>query len=150
MYIQLLINKLMLTLFKPQTLFAAPAKPEESTNKNCNLVQNSCNETRAVVVFSHHRDLKVALDELHHAGFSDDWITLMTRNTKHCLWCSQLIANNYFEAKFNFSQAAHEFFWQLFQRGKYLVLISGDDPDVDAASKIMSRRQNRAKVWRFE
>lgn len=141
----------MLTLFKPRALFSAPAKLSETANQNCTLVQNnSCNQTRAVVVFSHHRDLKVALDELHHAGFSNDWITLITRNTKHCSWCSELIANNYFEAKFNCSQVAQKFFRRLFQRGKYLILLSGSDPDVDAASKIMSRRQNHVKVWRFE
>lgn len=141
----------MLTLFKPRALFYAPAKLPETTNQNCTLVQNnSCNQTRAVVVFSHHRDLKVALDELYHAGFSNDWITLITRNTKHCSWCSELIANNYFEAKFNCGQVAQKFFWRLFQRGKYLVLLSGSDLDVNAASKIMSRRQNHAKVWRFE
>jgi hypothetical protein len=140
----------MLVPFRRMALFTDTAELEETTNKNCTLIQKSCDKIRAVVVFSHHRDLKVALDELHHAGFSDDWITLVTRNTKHCSWCSQLIANNYFETKFNFSQAAHKFFWQLFQRGKYLVLISGNESNVNAASKIMSRRQDHAQVWRFE
>jgi arginyl-tRNA--protein-N-Asp/Glu arginylyltransferase len=141
----------MLTLFKPRALFSAPAKLPETANQNCTLVQNNnCNQTRAVAVFSHHRDLKVALDELHHAGFSRDWITLITRKTKHCSWCSELIANNYFEAKFNCSQVAQKFFWRLFQRGKYLVLLSGSDLDVNAASKIMSRRQDHVKIWRLE
>jgi hypothetical protein len=141
----------MLTLFKPRALSYAPAKLPETANQNCTLVQNnSCNQTRAVAVFSHHRDLKVALEELHHAGFSHDWITLITRKTKHCSWCSELIANNYFETKFNCSQVAQKFFWRLFQRGKYLVLLSGSDLDVDAASKIMSRRQDHVKIWRLE
>jgi hypothetical protein len=143
----------MIALFRLMALFTNTLKLTETTNNNLTSVQNnnSCYPTRAVVVFSHHRDLKVALDELHHAGFSNDWITLITRNTKHCSWCSEFITKNYFDAeKFDFNQVAQKFFWQLFQRGKYLVLLSGNGYDVDAASKIMSRRQDHAKVWHFE
>jgi hypothetical protein len=141
----------MITLFGARALFTGTAKLNETPNKNLKQSQSkSCHGTRAVVVFSHHRDLKVALDDLHHAGFSDDWITLIARNTKRCSWCSALITKNYFDAeKFDFSKVAQDFFLKLFQRGKYLVLISGDELGVDAASKIMSRRQNHAKVWQF-
>lgn len=147
----MLINKLMITLFGARALFTGTAKLSETPNQNLEQPQSkSCHGTRAVAVFSHHRDLKVALDDLHHAGFSDDWITLIARNTKRCSWCSELITKNYFDAeKFDFSKVAQDFFLKLFQRGKYLVLISGDEDDVDAASKIMSRRQNHAKVWQF-
>jgi hypothetical protein len=141
----------MITLFRAKALSTGTAKLNETPNKNLEQCPSqSCHETSAVAVFSHHRDLKVALDDLHRAGFSDDWITLTARNTKRCSWCSELITKNYFDAeKFNFSQAAQDFFLKLFQRGKYLVLISGDQHGVDAASKIMSRRQNHAKVWQF-
>lgn len=142
----------MIALFEPRALVAELVKLTKPINQNLALVQNNnnCYPTRAVVVFSHHRDLKVALDELHDAGFSDDWITLITRNTKHCSWCSKFITKSYFDAeKFDFNQVAQDFFFKLFQRGKYLVLISGNEQDADAASKIMSRRQNHAKVWQF-
>ncbi|MGL5832607.1 MAG: hypothetical protein ACRC1Z_05150 [Waterburya sp.] len=120
-------------------------------NQNLALVPNNRGmESLAVVVFSHHRDLKVALDELRDAGFSDDWMTVMARDVQRCSWCSELITKNYFDAeKFDFSQMAQDFFLKLFRRGKYLVLISGNEQDVDAASKIMSRRQNHAQVWQF-
>jgi hypothetical protein len=142
----------MIALFKLMAVFTNKPKPAGTTNNNFTSGQNnhSYYPTRAIVVFSHHRDLKVALDELHYAGFSNDWITLITRNTKHCSWCSEFITKNYFDAeKFNFSQVTQDFFFKLFRRGKYLVLISGNEQDVDAASKIMSRRQNHAKVWQF-
>lgn len=141
----------MFILFRPSALVAELGKLTKPINQNLALVQNNrCYETRAVVVFSHHRDLKVALDELHDAGFSDDWLTLMARDVQRCSWYAELMTKNYFDAeKFDFSQVVQDFFFQLFQRGKYLVLISGNEPDVDAASKIMSRRQNHAKVWQF-
>jgi hypothetical protein len=141
----------MIALFRPKALVAEIAKLKKPINQNFALVQNSKGKkTRAVVVFSHHRDLKVALDELHDAGFSNHWLTLMTRNAQRCSWCAELMTENYFDAKkFDFSQAAQDFFCQLFRRGKYLVLISGNEQDVDVASKIMSRRQKHAKVWQF-
>jgi hypothetical protein len=145
----------MIALFRPRALFAEIVKLKNPINQNLALVQNSDGKkdgkkTRAVIVFSHHRDLKVALDELHDAGFSNYWLTLMTRNVQRCSWYAELITKNYFDAeKFDFSQAAQDFFCQLFRRGKYLVLISGKEQDVDAASKIMSRRQKHAKVWQF-
>jgi hypothetical protein len=140
----------MITLFGARRLFTSPAKLQETSNNNLKQFQSK-SETLAVAVFSHHRDLKVALDDLHLAGFSDDWITLIARNTKRCCWCSELITKDYFDAeKFNFSKVAQEFFLKLFQRGKYLVLISGNEYDVDAASKIMSRRQNHAQLWQFD
>jgi hypothetical protein len=141
----------MITLFSPKALIAEIVKLEKPINQNLALVHDNLgNEPRAVVVFSHHRDVKVALDELHDAGFSKNWLTLMTRDVQSHAWCLELITKNYFDAeKFNFSQVAQDFFCQLFRRGKYLVLISGKEQDVDAASKIMSRRQKHAKVWQF-
>jgi hypothetical protein len=141
----------MIALFRPRALVTELVKLTKPINQNLAVVQNNlCNETRAVVVFSHHRDLKVALDELRDAGFSDDWLTLMTRDVQRCSWCAELMTKNYFDAeKFDFNQVAQDFFFKLFRRGKYLVLISGNERDVDAASKIMSRRQNHAQVWQF-
>jgi hypothetical protein len=142
----------MIALFRPRAFVADLVKLTNPINQNLALVQdnNNCYPTRAVVVFSHHRDLKVALDELHDAGFSDDWLTLMTRDVQRCSWYAELITKNYFDAeKFDFSEVAQNFFSQLFQRGKYLVLISGNEDVVGTASKIMSRRQKHAKVWQF-
>jgi hypothetical protein len=141
----------MIAFFRPRALVTELVKLTKPINQNLAVVQkNRSNETRAVVVFSHHRDLKVALDELRDAGFSDDWLTLMTRDVQRCSWCAELMTKNYFDAeKFDFNQVARDFFFKLFRRGKYLVLISGNERDVDAASKIMSRRQNHAQVWQF-
>lgn len=141
----------MIALFRPRALVTELVKLTKPINQNLALVQNNrSDETRAVVVFSHHRDLKVALDELRDAGFSDDWLTLMTRDVQRCSWCAELMTKNYFDAeKFDFNQVAQDFFFKLFRRGKYLVLISGNEQDVDAASKIMSRRQKHVQVWQF-
>ena len=140
----------MIAFFRP-TLFAAT---EILQTTNTNLLSNrnraSDHHSYAVVVFSHHRDVKVALEELSCAGFSSDCLTLIARHAKRLNY-SGLVTKSCFDPKqFDFNQIAQDFFSRLFKRGKYLVLINGGEYDVNAASKIVSRRQNHAKVWHFE
>ena len=112
---------------------------------------NSDRSTRAVVVFHHYRDVKVALDELSSAGFSHDCLTLVSRRPQSYVGHADLITDSCFNReKFNFSQVAQEFFLRLFQKGKYLVSIEGSHYDIKAASKIMSRRRHHAQMWHFE
>ena len=142
----------MKVFFKPKVL-RDNAKSRASSSHSPQLIPPKChsNSTYAVVAFSHHRDVKVALDDLRHTGFSSDYIVLVARNIQRHSWCSKLITNSYFDAeKFDFGKAAQEFFSQLFSNGKYLVLISGKEHDVNYAAKVMGRRQKRAKVWCFE
>ena len=142
----------MIAFFRPQVLFTDLAIPKETKAKTLLPNGNRANDyhSHAVVVFSHHRDVKVALDELSCAGFSSDCLTLIARHAKR-LDCSELVAKSCFDPqKFDFSQIAQDFFSKLFRKGKYLILINGGKHDVSAASKIMSRRSNRAKVWHFE
>ena len=141
----------MIAFFRPRALIAA-TEILRRTNTNLLSCRNraSDNHSHAVVVFSHYRDVKVALDELNCAGFSGDCLTLIARHAKR-LDYSGLVTKSCFEPKrFDFNQIAQEFFARLFKRGKYLMLINGGKYDVDAASKIASRRRNHAKVWHFE
>ena len=145
----------MIAFFRPTPLFGATEKLHTTnTNANTNVLSRrnrACDHhSHAVVVFSHHRDVKVALDDLDYAGFSGDCLTVIARHAQR-LDYSGLVTKSCFDAKrFDFNQIAQEFFAKLFKRGKYLMLINGGKYDVDAASKIASRRQNHAKVWHFE
>lgn len=143
----------MKAFFKTKALLRNAIGLQEISHNHNLLIQNRNirNSTYAVIVFAHHRDVKVALDDLENAGFSDDGITLIARNAKRYSWGSKLTINNYFnQDKFDFNQVAQEFFLRLFQRGKYLILIAGNQDDVNAASSIMGRRQGHAEVWHFE
>ncbi|MEL6579990.1 MAG: hypothetical protein AAFQ14_09575 [Cyanobacteria bacterium J06621_12] len=143
----------MIAFFRPKALFAGTTTFKETTNRNFLSVKHcvSCNYTYAVVVFSHHRDVKVAVDELNCAGFSNDCLTLVARHAQKRLGDLELASNSYFDAqKFNFNQIAQEFFSRLFKKGKYLVLIKGSNKDVRIASKIISRRRDHAEAWLFE
>ena len=142
----------MIAFFRPQALFTDLAILKETKHKTLLPNNNKANDSHshAVVVFSHHRDVKVALEELSYAGFSSDCLTLIARHAQR-LDCSGLVIKSCFDPKqFDFNQIAQDFFSRLFKRGKYLVLIDGGKYDVNAASKIASRRQNHAKVWHFE
>lgn len=143
----------MIAFFRPRALFTSTVKFRENKNKSLLSVQNNSKyqATNAVVLFSHHRDVKVALGELSDAGFSSDNLTLIARHARRYSWNPELIVNSYFDvAKFGFNQVALEFFRQLFQKGKYLVLITGSKQDVSVASKIMSRRQDHSEAWYFD
>ena len=113
------------------------------------LTQNeSSDSTRIVGVFSHHRDVKVALEELTEAGFPTSSITLIARNCQRHSWLPKVDTNSYFdEETFNFNRSAREFFQRLFQRGKYLLSIAGDESDVIYAGKIIGRRRGHSAVW---
>ena len=143
----------MKAFFKPKALLNDSTKLRGISHHSTQLISSkrNSNSTYAVVAFSHHRDVKVALDDLQHTGFSSDYMVLVARNIQRHSWCSKLITNNYFDAeKFDFGEAAQEFFSRLFSKGKYLVLISGKEYDVNYAAKVMGRRQDRSEVWRFE
>ncbi len=142
----------MKTFLQPEVLPASNTQFAEISSHQ-KLMQAKCNSSSnyVVVAFAHYRDLKVALDELDDTGFSSDYIVLVARNIQRHSWCSQLITNNYFDPeKFDFGEAAQKIFSRLFNRGKYLVKISGNKHDVDYAAGVMGRRQARAKVWHFE
>ena len=144
--------RLMKTFFRPQTLLSE--NRFKAVFSNTGLIQNKHdgNVNSAVIVFSHHRDVKVALDDLRDAGFDySDRFILMARNAKRYSWHCELTAYNYFDVEeFDCSQADRDFFWRLFQKGKYLLLISGTKYDVDSATRIVARRRGHAEVWHFE
>lgn len=142
----------MKAFFKPKALLYSTTKLRDIFHSNVSIPhQNYSNSTCAVVVFSHHRDVKVAFDDLDNAGLASDGVTLVAHNARRYFWDCDLIINNYFDSeKFAFNQIAQEFFSRLFQRGKYLALITGDKYDVNTISKIMARRQGHAEAWHFK
>ena len=142
----------MKTFFKPQTILFGNNR-FEAVSYNPRLIQDRRDNdlANAVVVFSHHRDVRVALDDFRNAGLISDRLILMARNAGRYSWHRELTAYNYFDLEeFNCSQADRDFFWRLFQRGKYLLLISGTRYDVDSATRIVARRRGHAEVWHFE
>lgn len=138
-----------IAFFQPRALFAVKTQLQECSIAS--IVQCDNQRHRAVAVFSHHRDVKVALDELDRNGFSYDGLTLVARQARRCVGYSDLITNSSFDdCKFGLNLEVQKFFSRLFRKGKYLLLFNGSKHDVNAVSKIISRRRNRAEVWRFE
>lgn len=114
------------------------------------IISNTSNTScdRIVGVFSHHRDVKVALEELLEAGFPTSTIELTARNCQRHSWLLEVATNNYFdEETFSCDRAARKFFQRLFQRGKYLMLVTGNERDVTHASSIIGRRRGHSEVW---
>ncbi len=142
----------MKTFFKPQTILFGNNR-FEAVSYNPRLIQDRRDDdlANAVIVFSHHRDVRVALDDFRDVGFESDRLILMARNAGRYSWHRELTAYNYFDLEeFNCSQADRDFFWRLFQKGKYLLLFSGTRYDVDSATRIVARRRGHAEVWHFE
>ena len=103
-----------------------------------------------VGVFSSHRDVKVAIEELLEAGIERDRFTIIARNWRDRDWLEDLTVYDYFDEQlFGTNSNCQHFFQRLFRRGKYLLSIAGDTKDV-SASAIMSRRRGHAEVWIFK
>ena len=119
--------------------------------RSANIEPNDSHSTHVLGVFSDSRDAKVALEELRDAGFPSKWITLFARDFQRYSWSPNLAIHNCFnEETFNFDHIAQDFFRRFFRRGKYLVLVRGNDNDINSAGKIMARRRNHAKVWNLK
>lgn len=143
----------MKTFCKSKVLRDNSIKLRELSGNNSPLTasKNTSKSNYAVVVFNHHRDVKVALDDLENVGLTCDGISLIARKAHRHAWHPELEINNYFESvEFNFNQIAQEFICRLFQRGKYLVFITGNQDDVNFTSKIMGRRPGHSEVWYFQ
>ena len=59
------------------------------------------------------------------------------------------IQDSWNETKFEFTGNAKDFFRKLFQRRKYLILVTANGNNVNSAGVIMGRRRKYAKVWYF-
>lgn len=132
------------------TAFLTPTTWLFNSVKSERVEKSGSKSTHIVGVFSNHRDAKVALEELQEAGYPPHWIVLFTRNDRRNFWSPKLNINDCWDEKtFNFAGNSQDFFRQLFQRRKYLILVAGNGSNVNSAGKIMSRRCKYAKVWYF-
>ncbi len=139
----------MKTLIHPKALFANIVKAEVHSSNDFSPTNNHAGIAHEVGVFAHHRDAKVAIEELQEAGFSLDEITLVARNAWHHHWLGDLTIYNYFnEELFDSNQIARRFCQKLFQQGKYLLLVTEKENDLNAGT-IMGRRQGHSEVWYF-
>ena len=101
-----------------------------------------------VGVFASHRDVRVAIEELLEAGFNRDRITLVANYVRHHKWLDGLTTYDSFpEEFFGANDIDWHFFQRLFKQGKYILLVAGEDNDLQLAGTIMGRRQGHAKVW---
>ena len=137
----------MNTPIHPKTLLSNDV--EIIHNSNLSLTKNTNASINSQVgVFASHRDVKVAIEELLEAGFSCDRMTLVARHIGHHHWLDNLTTYDSFsEELFGKNDIDRHFFQRLFQQGKYLLLVSGENSDLKLAETIMGRRRGHAEVW---
>lgn len=117
-------------------------------NNNSGLKNKTILQQLTVGVFFHHRDVQVVLEELTHAGFPLNSLTLMARNCQRHNWLFDLNIFSHFEKEiFNFSQECEQFFQKFFRRGKYILVVEGTEDMLHFAGKVLSRRLEHSKVW---
>ena len=146
---KLLFNrlKIMNTPIHPKALLLNDVEVIHNSNssvtKNTNASINS-----EVGAFASHRDVRVAIEELLEAGFNCDRITLVARHVEYHNWLDNLTTYDSFpEDLFGKNDIERHFFQRLFQQGKYLLLVSGENNDLKLAGTIMGRRRGHAEVW---
>ena len=138
----------MKTLIRPRALLSLVKTQAHKTNL-ASFSDSVCLDFE-VGVFSSHRDVKVAIEELLEAGIESDRLTIVARNWHDRNWLEDLTVYNYFDEQlFGTNLDCQYFFQKLFRRGKYLLSIAGDTRNINAGA-IMSRRRGRAEVWCFK
>ncbi len=138
----------MKTLIHPKALFSNIVKAEVHSSNDFP-TNNNAGITHEVGVFAHHRDAKVAIEDLQEAEFSLDKITLVARNAWHHRWLGDLTIYSYFNQElFDSNQIARRYCQKLFQQGKYLLLVTEKENNLNAG-KIMGRRRGHSEVWYF-
>lgn len=111
-------------------------------------IASSSNPSQIVGVFSHHRDVKVALEELTEAGYPISLVKLIARNCQRHSWLPEISTYDSFDDDaFASNRAAQNFFQKLFRRGKYLLLVAASGQELNSVSSIVGRRRKHSEVW---
>jgi hypothetical protein len=133
------------------TLSGFGLKPKSQLTKDNSKITNNKNcYQKAVGVFFHHRDVKVALEDLIEIGFPVSKISLIARDCKRYDWNNNLqICDRFDNNLLKLPEALIHLLQRYFNRGKYLTIVSGTKADVEIASAILNRRPKHAKVWHF-
>ena len=102
----------MKTLMKPKVSLSDTVGLKELKSGNCLFPTEKLDSdlARVVGVFSHHRDVQVALEELKDAGYPFNWITLIARNCQQYNWLPNLIIDECFNEKaFDLNRISQDF-----------------------------------------
>jgi len=124
-------------------------KPKESENI---FPENKidANSTHEVGVFSEYLDAINVLEELELAGLNLSRVKLIASDGWRCHWLSDLAICDRFEDKlFDCDRTAHDFFRQLFEQGKYLLVFTGTQPELSFINAIIDPHHGRLGVWYF-
>ena len=137
----------MNTPIHPKTLLSNDV--EVICHSNSSITENTNASINSEVgVFASHRDVRVAIEELLEAGFSCDRIALIARHAERYDWLDNLTVYDSFpENLFGTNNIDPHLFRRLFHRGKYLLLVVGENSDLKLARTIIGRRRGHAKVW---
>lgn len=139
----------MKTLVNPKLFLSSIVQPKKTKAEPifpANI--NDTNLTHKVEVFSDYPDVVKAIEELELAGLNLGEIKLIAIDGWRCHWLYDLIICDRFDKDlFDSDKATQDFFQQLFEQGKYLLLITGTE--LNFARQIIDRCQVPSEVWYF-
>ena len=141
----------MRTLINPRWFLASIIQPKETTVERVFPAdKNDANLTHEVGVFSDYPDVIQALEELELAGLNLSKIKLIANDGWRCHWLGDLnICDRFDEKLFVCDRTIQDFFQQLFEQGKYLLLVTGTESELNFARQIIARCQVCSEVWYF-
>ena len=122
--------------------------PATLSNSPLSKTISNSDSSQIVGVFSHHRDVRVALEELTDAGYPIGLVKLMARNCQRHSWLPEISTYDCFDDDaFASDRTAQNFFQKLFRRGKYLSLVAASGQELNSVSSIVGRRRKHSEVW---
>ena len=143
----------MRTVAHLRSFLSSIAQPKLTKNNELNLVpayNHNANLTHEVRVFDDYPDVREALEELELAGLDLGKIKLIAGDAWRCHWLGDLIICDRFDGKlFESDRNTQDFFRQLFEQGKYLLLLTGTQNELNFAHQIIDCCQVCSEVWYF-
>ena len=139
----------MKTVVNPRSFLSLAVQPKTKVERIPSN-KNDANLTHQVEVFSDYLDVIEALEELELAGLNLGKIKLIASDGWRCHWlCDLIIGDRFNEKLFACDRTTRYFFQQLFEQGKYLLLLTGTEPELNLARQIIARCQVSSEVWYF-
>ena len=141
----------MKTTINPVSFLLSIVQPKETQIERVfPASKNTHNLTHEVGVFDEYLDVREVLEELELAGLNLSQIKLIAGDGWRCHWLGDLNICDCFDEKlFTCDRAIQDFFQELFEQGKYLLLVTGTENELNFYRQIIERCQVCSQVWFF-
>lgn len=122
-------------------VYDAPVGNAAATQTTPDMTHGRHYDRQAVGIFSKRQDAEAAIADLRQAGFPLQQLSLITRHFDHREPFNGVDLQDRFDsARYGIPSDRTDLYNRHFNRGDYLLIVRGTEPEVDRAEQILNRR----------